>query len=134
MGTAKVSYPEVAVVDDNQHVRDSFCALLSRSGFNPSIIAANGRQLLDALRSVARLPDICLIDLQMPVMNGYDTIKEIRRKWPELRIIACSVNASPDQVETAIALGADLFYQKGGAPKILIEWMKEAVRNRISST
>jgi len=134
MKTANVTIPEIAVVDDNQNVRDTLCELLILYGFEISITAPNGREFIDSLTETERLPDVCLIDLQMPVMDGFDTIKHIRERWSEIKIIACSIIADKERIDEVIQLGADFFYLKGSAPRILIEWIKAATSDRINST
>jgi len=134
MKTANVRIPEIAVVDDNQDVRDTICDLLTQQGFKISITATNGQELIDAVQETARLPDVCLIDLQMPVMDGFETIKHVKEHWPEIKIVACSIIADNERIDKVIKLGADLFYQKGNAPKILTEWIKTATWDRINST
>lgn len=118
MTTANVTQPEIAVVDDNHIIRDGICEILARYGFKVSMVAVNGLQFIHALQTAEKLPDVCLIDLQMPVMNGYETIRKIREDWPALKVVACSTTAEPYKIDEAIKLGADLFYQKGSAPKI----------------
>jgi len=134
MDTAIIEHPKIAIVDDNRQVRDTICELLNLKGYQTSITAANGQLFIDAIRNADQLPDICLIDLEMPVMNGYDTIKAIRQEWPDLKIIACSVNAAAYQIAQVIKLGANVFWQKGGTPRILIEHIEEILADRINST
>ena len=88
-----------------------------REGFTLSHEADNGAQFLEQLQNGAALPDACLLDLSMPVMDGFETARQLREKYPAIKILAYSGNDMPDRVEEAIACGAHGFISKDLAPE-----------------
>jgi CheY-like chemotaxis protein len=85
----------------------------------------NGLQLLDyllkrqAYRNIKETPDLILLDLNMPLMDGFDVLKEIR-KQPNLASIPLYVittSRSPQHKEEVLKLGANGFYSKGASSK-----------------
>ncbi len=62
------------------------------------------------------LPDVLLLDISMPDGNGLDILKEIRRRWPELKILMLSMHSDMAHVKTALANGANGFLVKDSAP------------------
>ena len=134
MDTAIIRQPEIAIVEDHPPTREALCNLLTRSGFLITIVSEDGKQFIEALHSADHLPEVCLVDLRMPVMNGYDTIKAIHARWPQIKMIACSNHAVQKDIDLALSLGANLFYQKNSAPGILMAWIKEATTDRTNST
>jgi CheY-like chemotaxis protein len=86
----------ILVVDDDDDIRDSLSWLLEEEGYRVSA-AANGR---DALALLARipLPDVALVDLRMPVMDGIELIERLRADpaYVGLRIIAFSAASTVD--------------------------------------
>ncbi|MCA9346887.1 response regulator transcription factor, partial [Candidatus Saccharibacteria bacterium] len=51
----------------------------------------NGQELINRLSSAKVLPDVCLLDINMPQMNGFETAAAIKERWPDIKIIAVSV-------------------------------------------
>jgi CheY-like chemotaxis protein len=66
-----VTAPLVFVVDDDVDIRDVVREVLEENGYR-TIAAGNGRDALDALRGLPELPDVVLLDIMMPVMDGYE--------------------------------------------------------------
>jgi two-component system cell cycle sensor histidine kinase/response regulator CckA len=78
---------QILVVDDEEAIRSFACAVLEEAG-HKALPATNG---VDARRMLERLPfDILITDLHMPYKDGIELIVEVRRDWPELKIIAIS--------------------------------------------
>ena len=84
------------LIDDDQDLRESMTDALQGSGFVVSS-AANGQEALDLLAS-GDPPDVILLDLLMPVMNGWQFCEERKRdpRWAEIPIIAMSAAVSKD--------------------------------------
>jgi CheY-like chemotaxis protein len=100
---------EILVVDDEPGVRDSFAMLLQASGYDVSV-AANGFDALLQLKR--RLPAIVLSDLNMPQMSGFELLSVVRRRFPQVSVIAMSgAYHSGDAVPGGVI--ADAFYAKG---------------------
>jgi len=100
---------EILVVDDDAAVRDSVTMLLQSSGYEVST-AANGFEALLQLKR--RLPAIVLSDLNMPQMSGFEFLSVVRRRFPQIPVIAMSgAYDTGDAVPGGVI--ADAFYAKG---------------------
>lgn len=97
----------ILLVDDDPTVRDSLNDVLVAEGYSV-IPAENGQQALDLAN---QLPvDLVLLDLNMPVKNGWDTFDQLTREHPLLPIII--VTARPNQLFTALSAGAGALLEK----------------------
>jgi DNA-binding response OmpR family regulator len=97
----------ILLVDDDPAVRDSLYDLLVAEGYSV-MPAENGQQALDL---VNRLPmDLVLLDLNMPVKNGWDTFERLTAEHPLIPIII--VTARPNQLFTALSAGAGALLEK----------------------
>src|SRR5687768_13966257 len=91
--------PTVLIVEDNPEFRASIADLLAESGFTVAA-AENGEEALGYLR-VSRLPDLIVLDLMMPVMNGWAFAEELKRD-PVLRRIPLVVVSALGEDEEAL--------------------------------
>ena len=129
-----VSPIRILVVDDHPVVRQGVAGLV---GGQPdmSIVgqASNGREAIQQFR--AHHPDITLMDLQMPEMNGLDALMAIRDEVPEARIIMLTTYAGDAQVLRAIKAGARGYLLKSALHKELLETIRvvHAGRKAISA-
>jgi DNA-binding NarL/FixJ family response regulator len=124
----------VLAVDDHPLLRDGIAALIG-SEEDMELIgeASNGREALDQFRKFR--PDITLMDLQMPEMNGIDAIGAIRGEFPEARIIVLTTQPGDVQVSRALKAGARGYLMKGMLRKELLETIRavHAGQKRLSS-
>jgi CheY-like chemotaxis protein len=100
----------VLVVDDDPSIRKMIIAALKREGY-AFLEAPNGREALELMRSSR--PDVVLLDLMMPVLSGWDVLRE-RNNDPELNripVIVVSANRDPE-VATAVDSGICAFLPK----------------------
>ena len=82
----------IAIADDHALIRVAICSLIkSFQNFQVVIEAENGRELIDSMEGFLPFPDIILLDIGMPVLNGYDTLIEIKKKWPLQKVIILSL-------------------------------------------
>lgn len=102
---------KVALVDDSSVIRNSIREIISLWGYNVVLTAINGKDLLRQL-SAANMPDICITDLNMPVMDGYETIAALKEQWPGIKIIAFSITNNKKEEERALVAGAHAFVSK----------------------
>lgn len=104
----------VLVVDDHAIVRDGICALLNLAGDIEAVgEAVNGR---DALEMVGKLlPDIVLMDIAMPLMNGLEATRRMHKEFPETKVIALTQYEDREYVFPVIEAGASGFISKNAA-------------------
>jgi two-component system invasion response regulator UvrY len=103
---------KIAVADDHHLFREAICSHIDQWEHCKVIIqAANGRQLLEKLQTKNE-PDLALIDLEMPEMNGYETLKAIKENYPAIRLLVISQHHSEELVCRIIRLGAQGFINK----------------------
>jgi two-component system, NarL family, invasion response regulator UvrY len=83
----------IAVADDHTIFRKGLIKLLSKFGDMTVVAeAGDGAELIAQLATADTLPHICILDITMPVMNGYDTASAIRKRWPAIKILALSMH------------------------------------------
>ena len=113
----------VLCVDDHPIVRQGIASLI---GVQTDIMlvaeAENGRQAIQQFR--AHLPDVTLMDLQMPEMGGLDAINAIRGEVPEARIIVLTTYAGDAQALRAMQAGARAYLLKNALHKELLETIR----------
>ena len=94
----------ILVADDHSLFRDGLTSLLKASGFEVAGEAGDGEQ---AVREALRLkPDIVLMDLNMPVMNGLQALRQIRASAPNIKVIMLTVSDGSEDLVDAIENGA----------------------------
>ena len=107
----------ILVVDDEKSVRESQALLLRASGYNVST-AENGLDALLQLKT-PNLPDLIISDLNMPHMSGFELLSVLRRRFPQISVIASSgAYLSGDDVPGGVI--ADAFHSKDGSGAALL--------------
>jgi CheY-like chemotaxis protein len=102
--------PKILIVEDDKFLRQAYNNILSNQSFDVKI-AADGKEGLDIAN--AWKPDVVLLDLLMPVMDGIDFLKAFNApEHPETKIIVFSNLSMPEKVNEAITLGAVNFKTK----------------------
>src|SRR6266568_9377260 len=106
-------------VDDHPLFRNGIAALLATQADMLLVAeASNGREAIQQFR--AHRPDVTLMDLQMPEMNGLDAIIAIRREFPEARIIVLTTYTGDVQIVRALKAGARAYLLKSLLHKELL--------------
>jgi len=88
--------------------------------------ASNGKEAVDQFRN--HRPDVTLMDLQMPVMNGHDAIRAIRKDFPDARIIVLTTYSGDEEAIRAFKAGASGYLIKSAVRKELIETIRSVHR------
>ena len=113
----------ILTVDDHPILRKGIAALVNAEPDLKLVAeAANGREAIEAFR--VHRPDVTLMDVQMPELDGIDTIEAIRREFPEARIIVLSTYRGDTQVLRALKAGARGYILKGYVHKELLETVR----------
>jgi len=108
---------KILIVDDEPHVRLYVSMILRSLGFPNCIEAANG---LEALECYEReKPDLVLLDINMPVLDGFETLKKIRTINKEAIVIMLTSLANRHSVEESAQLGA-VYYLRKDTPRLVI--------------
>ena len=118
----------VAIVDDHPFFREVAHKYLTHLGFRVVLEAMNGRILLDLLESCGQLPDVCLLDVDMPVMSGYETARYLRERYPSVKILAMTLLPDDRKKIRILEAGADLVIGKESDPLVLKEALISAFR------
>ncbi len=113
----------VLLVDDHRVLREGLAVLL-RSEPSVEVVgeADNGKRAIDLVDSLS--PDVVLMDVSMPVMNGIDATVTIKREWPDVRVIALSMFDQPDLVGEMLEAGAEAYFTKSGPTDELLKTIK----------
>jgi DNA-binding NarL/FixJ family response regulator len=117
--SAETSLIRIMVVDDHPLFRSGIAALLAtQSDMRLVAEASNGREAIERFR--AHRPDITLLDLQMPEMNGLDALSAICAQFPEARIIVLTTYVGDVQILRAMQVGARAYLLKNLLDKELL--------------
>jgi two-component system response regulator DegU len=107
----------ICIVDDHTLFRKAIIRLVSSfTRIGQISEAENGKVCLDLLRKAQRLPDVVLLDLDMPVMNGVDTAEAIRLKYPDMKIIILTMHDNQKYMMHMIEIGVHSFLLKDCDP------------------
>jgi DNA-binding NarL/FixJ family response regulator len=110
----------VLIVDDMPQVRRELTQLLTLAGGLESVgHAADGAQAVELARALR--PDVVLLDLAMPVMDGFEAARRIKASGSGSRIVVLSVHAEQATRREALQAGADAFVVKGSSLETLLE-------------
>jgi DNA-binding NarL/FixJ family response regulator len=109
----------VAIVEDNLVIRSVYASMLQSLHYYLIAEATNGKEFLDELETAVLLPDVCLLDVQMPKMNGFETTVLLKKKFPEIKVLAYSMHCAQKDITRILECGADGFIEKGTDAKAL---------------
>lgn len=117
---------KIALVDDEVLFRKGIAFLLQREA-NIEIVfeSSNGEELISKLEENDNTPDIIIMDLKMPVLNGVEATKIIRKSFPQIKIIALTSYDSKSFIANMIQVGAVAYLIKNTTPKDLIKTINE---------
>ncbi len=109
----------VLIADDMPHVREELRVLLQLAG-DVKVVgeAANGQEAIAMAEQLC--PDVVVMDLEMPVVDGITAAHALRQRGLAARIIILSVHADAETVQRARAAGADVFVDKAASPETLL--------------
>jgi DNA-binding NarL/FixJ family response regulator len=114
--------PRVLLADDHRLLREAFAQLLEPSC---DVVGAvgDGRAMLAAARGL--LPDIAVLDIGMPGLNGLDAARQLKRELPQIKIIFLTMNEDPDLAAEAFRCGASAYLLKNSAASELRQAIEE---------
>ena len=119
----------VAIADDHNILREGLCLLLSKQNFIEVVAdVADGEQALDVVRK--HHPDVMLLDIAMPGINGLEAIEVIRGISPETKVVILSRYEKDAYVHQALDAGAMGYVVKGAPSAELIEAIRLAAQGK----
>lgn len=112
------------IIDDSKTMRSILRRIVTELGFDTSE-AGNGQEALDQLEA-GLAPDICLIDWNMPLMDGYTFVTRVRNddRWKNVTLMMVTTESEHGQIVRALAAGAHEYVIKPFTPDAIIEKME----------
>ena len=123
-GTGELTRRRVLIADDNPQVRQELRTLLPLAG-DIEIVgeAGDGREALRLARALK--PEVVLMDLEMPVLDGYEATRQIKAGSPSCRVVALTVHGYDAARQKASQSGVDVFLVKGVSVETLVQAISE---------
>ena len=123
--------PTVLIADDHRLLVEAFTKILEAE-FEVVGTSQNGRDLLDAAAELK--PDVILLDISMPLLNGLGACERLRKSAPDTKVIFLTVNEDPDIVSEAFRLGANGYLLKKSAASELLDAIHQVLLGRFYIT
>ena len=117
------------MVDDEKRFRETTRKILERNGFQ-TILAENGEKALQCLN---QSPDVAILDIRMPGMDGHEVLEKMIQSEPDLPVIMLTGHGDKDSAEQSLALGAFDYLAKPCDIDLLSDKIREACRSRQQS-
>ena len=116
----------IIIADDELLFRKGIRFLLEKEHtFNIIFEAENGKRLIDFLSTTEEFPDIILMDLKMPEINGVEATKIIHKTHPNIKIIALTSFGGKSFITNMIDVGASSYLLKNTTPKTVVHTIKQ---------
>jgi DNA-binding NarL/FixJ family response regulator len=115
----------VAIAEDQRLFRECLVSLLNGlDRIQVGIEASNGKDLLDQLDSATPTPHVVLLDLTMPEMNGLDTTRQLKKSFPDIKIIILSVHSEERHIVHMVGEGVNGYLVKNSELSEVINAVK----------
>jgi DNA-binding NarL/FixJ family response regulator len=115
----------IALADDHEEFRKGLHDFLTMHNFEVIYHKPDGAELVQEMSSNGRLPDICILDLDMTNQNGIVTAQQIHNRWPHIKIILYTMALIPALGSELAGYGVTKYLPKGRNPSFLIDALKE---------
>ncbi len=119
--------PRVLLADDHRLLREAFAALL-QSECDVVGAVADGRAVLELSRELR--PDIVVLDIAMPLLNGMDAARQLKQTMPDVKVIFLTVSEDRDLAAEAFRVGASGYLLKNSAASELVQAIREVSAGR----
>ncbi len=113
----------VLVVDDNSDVRALYRRIF-RDDHEVILVgeAANGREAVDMIDET--IPDVVVMDVQMPVLDGVGATRAIKERWPQIAVLGCTASDDRSLTRAMTDAGASAYIDKSKASTLLLPLLK----------
>ena len=119
----------ILLADDHALIRQGLKALLEKHGFQVVCEASDGQE---ALRSAQKaLPDVAIVDISMPILNGVDTARELKKSAPKTKVILLTQHDEDQYVTESLRAGVRGYVLKSQAGSDLIHAIQEVCRGSV---
>lgn len=122
-----MSRVRILLGDDHALILDAVRNLLA-SHYDVVGAVADGRALVDAAQRLQ--PDVIVLDVSMPLLNGLEAAKQIRKDVPGAKLVFLSMHSNPMYLRRALGLGAAAYLLKSGASEELLSALREVLAGR----
>jgi DNA-binding NarL/FixJ family response regulator len=119
--------PRIILADDHSIVTEGLRSLIEPE-FDIIKIVVDGRALVEAVDTLR--PDVIIVDISMPMLNGIDAVRQIRKTDKEVKIIFLTMHPDLAYAVSALAAGAQGYVLKHSAPHELVEAIRRALRGK----
>lgn len=117
---------KILIADDEHKIVMTLEYAFKKAGYEV-FIARDGSEVLEILKE--QIPDLILLDIMMPNVDGYTTLSEIKKneKFQDIKVIFLSAKAGENDIQKGLELGADAYVTKPYSIKKLLEKVEELV-------
>ena len=120
----------VAIIDDHMLFAQSLKSLINTfDGFEVIHYASNGQAFIEELKKADKLPEIALMDMNMPIMDGAETTYWLDKNYPAIKVLALSMDDDENSILRMIRNGAKGYLLKDIHPDILIEALNGVLKD-----
>lgn len=123
----RIRRPRVLLADDHTLVVEGLCKLLEEE-FEVVAAVTDGRALIEAALTLK--PDVILLDISMPLLNGLDSARHLSRSLPQAKLIFVTMHADPIYLAEALRAGASGYVLKRSAASELIDAVRQVLRGQ----
>ena len=118
----------VLIVDDKPLLAGAMRQVFEDSeGFDVVGIVYTGEQAIDWLAKASEVPDVIVMDIQMPGMGGIEATRLLKKKYPQVKVVMASVHDSADFLHDSIKAGASGYLLKDERPEVIVESVLKAL-------
>ena len=117
---------DIIIVDDHLLFSEALNGLIAGfKEYQVLAVLANGKELVNYFSEENKRPDIVLMDVQMPIMNGIEATNWLKMNWPEIKVLALSMECEEDTILKMLRAGARGYLLKDIHPSVLEHALKE---------
>jgi len=116
----------IIIADDHKMFREGIVSLLKDEN-NFSIIgqASNGQEVIKLFEQ--KVPDVLLLDIEMPLMDGFDTLRELKKRKLSSKVLVLTMHKSAEFIKNILKVGASGYLQKDAGKETLIKAINEVI-------